>query len=61
MEPENGLFASDHAEVGAVFDLENRHPDHHGENPFYRNQEYFKFHAPSELIKHCLDLGFRRH
>jgi endonuclease/exonuclease/phosphatase family metal-dependent hydrolase len=55
----NGLFASDHAGVAAVFDMtKQRHPRHD-----YRTYptEYFGCHVPADLLRNLHRSGFRRH
>jgi endonuclease/exonuclease/phosphatase family metal-dependent hydrolase len=56
----NGLYASDHAGVVAVFDLTNPHPSHQGRSYRYP-MEYSGFHMPAHLFKYFRSLGFRRH
>ena len=62
LDPLDGLHASDHAGVLAVFDLLN-HTFNHGRIPFYqRNQSaHYGYHMPASLLKHLRLLAFRRH
>jgi endonuclease/exonuclease/phosphatase family metal-dependent hydrolase len=59
----NGLYASDHAGVVAVFDLMNQHPSHHGTSPIYQNfpKEYPGCHLPADIVRYFHRSGFRRH